>query len=148
MGWLRIGLQEKDIITIILALFTCVEILSHQFENSELRISRTCSNCGFEEKIRLGTKQILHNFLVNEIAYSKEKADDLWETRNKLIHGGHDLSPENKRVLEALRNDLVIEIIRGIKKLVGLQSSDLPPETNQSFPFADPVFDIEYTTPE
>lgn len=56
MGWLRIGLQEKDIITIILALFTCVEILSHQFENSELRISRTCSNCGFEEKIRLGTK--------------------------------------------------------------------------------------------
>jgi hypothetical protein len=148
IAWLRIGLQEKDIITSFLALFTCIEILSHQFENGELRISRKCPKCGFEEKIRLGTKQILHNFLVNEIAYSEEKVTDLWETRNKLVHGGYDLSPENKRALETLRNDVVIAIIRGIKKLVGLQSSDFPPETNQSFPFTDPILDVEYTTPE
>ncbi len=146
LGWFRKGIQEKDVINSLLALFVSLEILANQFKITSTA-KKFCEICGHETELKPGMRLKVENFLCKEVGYNPEQFKLLWDTRNKISHGGFDLSPEELRGLQHIKREVVVAIIRGIKKLLNLSSTDPPRESNRAWEFADPILDLEYSLP-
>ena len=142
----RMGISEKDVYISFVLLTTALDLVSN-FYSFEGNFIRKCSKCGHEEIIRPGIKQKVENLLVNELNYSTDKFDAIWETRNKAIHGGLDLSSETRRELHNTRMDVQLAVVKSIKIILNLGSDDPPPETPPHWSFSDALLDVEYTEP-
>lgn len=126
--WLRKGIEEKDIINSLLALYVSLEILSEQFPCHEIR-SRTCEKCGHENEMQPGTRQKVQNLLINIAGYNQEKFESIWDnTRNKIIHGGIHINAKSKSDLSIVRSEITVAIIKGVKKLLNISPNDPPSE--------------------
>ena len=144
LAWFRRGLQEKNIINSILAFFISLEILSNQFP-CEVTNKKICSKCGNETTLKPGTRQKVENLLLNEIRYTPNQFESIWDQgRNKLFHGGLEITADNERELHKLRDDLIVAIVKGMKKLLKLKESDPPTATSWDIKINDPIADIEF----
>lgn len=142
LKWLRRALQEKDIINSILSSFIPLEILANQFPcNKKLYVK--CDKCGYIKKSRPGMRIQIENLLINELGYSNEQFKKIWELRNDIFHGNLVITSEKNRDLNLIRQDLILAIINGMNKLLGIASSELPKTVMP--PFTDPFMVIEYT---
>ena len=147
LAWLRRALQEKDVINSILALFIPLEILANQFPCEEKVVDR-CQNCGHVVESRPGMRIQVQNLLLNEIGYKSEQFERIWELRNEIFHGRFLISSEKIRELNISRQDLILAIIKGMKKLLGIGRSEPPREVPPSWAFTDPILDVEYIGPD
>ncbi len=147
LAWFRKALQEKDIVNSTIALFIPLEILANQFTCEE-RIIEKCDNCGYEKKVRPGTRIQVENFLINEVGYESNQFEKIWKLRNDIFHGKLSMTLEQIRDLHLIKQELTLAIIKGMKKLLGISSSEFPKEEIHGPLFADYFSDIEYTVPE
>ena len=147
LAWFRKALQEKDIINSTIALFIPLEILANQFTCEE-KIIEKCDNCGYEKKLRPGMRIQVENFLINEIGYENNQFLKIWKLRNDIFHGRLSMTLEQIRDLHSIKRELTLAIIKGMKKLIGIDSSEFPKEEIPGPLFADSFLDIEYTVPE
>jgi hypothetical protein len=147
LAWLRKALQEKDVVNSFIFLCTASELLSNQFEFNENSV-RKCKKCGHEEIIGPGTRQRLEHFLVKEVGYPVNTVEAIWKLRNEVFHGGFIRSAQNERELHALRDQLLLSIVKGTKMLFKMKKSD-PPSEEQAYweDFTDPILDLEYEEP-
>ena len=143
LAWLRKALQEDDVVDSFISLCTASELLSHQFELNGNSI-RKCKKCGYEELISPGTRQRLENFLVKQVGYSEDTVEAIWKLRNDIFHGGFTRSAQNERELHALRDQLLVAIVKGTKMLLKMKKSDPPSEEQAYWAFTDPILDVEY----
>ncbi len=142
LKWLRRALQEKDIINSILSSFIPLEILANQFPcNKKLYIK--CDKCGYIKESRPGMRIQIENLLINELGYSNEQFKKIWKLRNAIFHGKLAITAEKNRDLNLIRQDLILAIINGMKKLLGITSSELHKIIMP--PFTDPFIVTEYT---
>jgi hypothetical protein len=139
-------LQEEDAVDSFISLCTAAELLSHQFEFNGNSI-RKCKKCGYEELISLGTRQRLEHFLIKQVGCSDDTVEVIWELRNKVFHGGLTRSAQNERELHALRDQLLLSIVKGTKMLLKMKKSDPPFEEPAHWAYTDPILDIEYQEP-
>lgn len=146
LSWFRRGLEEKDRVTGMPALFASLEVLANQFE-CENTLARICPECGYTEQIRPGMKQNVRSLLVNVIEYTDKQFDSIWNARIELTHGTTHLSANRVRELNTVWPDLVVAIIKGVKRLLNSSSSEFPREVAPGSWFSDPVLDVEYTLP-
>jgi hypothetical protein len=146
LAWLRKALQEEDVVDSFISLCIASELLSHQFEFNGNSI-RKCKKCGYEELISPGTRQRLENFLIKQIGYSNDTVEAIWKLRNEVLHGGFIRSAQNERELHALRDQLLLSVVKGTKMLLKMKKSDPPFEELPYWAFADPILDIEYLDP-
>lgn len=146
LAWLRNALQEEDVVDSFISLCTASELLSHQFEFNGNSI-RKCKKCGYEELISPGTRQRLEHFLVKQVGCSDHTVEAIWKLRNKVFHGGFIRSAQNERELHALRDQLLLSIVKGTKMLLKMEKSDPPFEEPAYWAFTDPILDIEYQEP-
>jgi len=147
LAWLRRALQERDIINSILTLFIPLEILANLFPCGE-KVVVSCENCGCVIESRPGMRIQVQNLVLNEIGYSNEQFKRIWETRNEIIHGRLLISADQIRDLNIVKQDLILAIIKGMKKLLGIDSSKPPREVPYGFSIGDSFLDLEYTEPE
>jgi len=147
LTWLRRALQEKDVINSILALFIPLEILANQFPCEE-KVVVSCDNCGHVMGSRPGMRIQVQNLLLNKIGYSSDQFKRIWEKRKEIIHGRLLVSSDQIRDLNIVKQDLILAVIKGMKKLLGIGSSEPPREVPPSWAFADPILDIDYIKPE
>lgn len=143
LSWLRKALQEEDIVDSFISLCTASELLSHQFEFKGNSV-RKCKKCGYEEIISPGIRQRLEHFLVKQVECSDDTAKAIWELRNKVFHGGFTRSSQNERELHAIRDQLLLFIVKGTKMLLKMKKSDPPFDEPAYWSFTDPILDIEY----
>ena len=120
-----------------------LDLLSNQFKTEKKQI-RTCAKCGHRSQIAPSTKQKVENLLINEIGYTRQQFRSIWDTRNNLSHGGFEITARNLRPLHKVRQDVALTIIKGMKKLLGLDSTVLPEEVPPQVAFSDPLLDVEY----
>jgi hypothetical protein len=146
LAWLRKASQEEDVVDSFISLCTASELISHQFEFNGNSI-RKCKKCGYEELISLGTRQRLEHFLIKQVGCSDDTVEAIWKLRNKVFHGGFIRSAQNERELHALRDQLLLSIVKGTKMLLKMKKSDPPFEEPAYWAFTDPVLDIEYQEP-
>jgi hypothetical protein len=146
LAWLRKALQEENVVDSFIALCTALELLAHQFEFSRNSI-RKCKKCGYEELISPGTHQRVEHFLAQRVGCSDDTVEAIWELRNKIFHGGFIMSAQNKRELYALRDKLLLSIVKGTKMLLKMKKSDPPFDELGYWAFTDPILDIEYQEP-
>jgi hypothetical protein len=146
LAWLRKALQEEDVVDSFMSLCIASELLSNQFEFNG-NSTRKCRKCGYEELISPGTRQRLEHFLVKQVGCSDDTVEAIWELRNKVFHGGFIRSAQNERELYALRNQLLLSIVKGTKMLLKMKRSEPPLEELAYWPFTDPILDIEYQEP-
>lgn len=147
LAWFRKALQEKDIINSTIALFIPLEILANQFTYKGKIIER-CENCGYKKKIRPGMRIQIESFLKNEIGYDNNKFLKIWNLRNDIFHGRLSMTLEQIRDLYSIKQELTLAIIKGMKKIIGIDSSEFPKEEMPGPLFVDALMDIEYTAPE
>jgi len=146
LAWLRRALQEQDVINSILAIFISLEILANQFPCKEM-ITVTCENCGHVKKIKPGMRNQIKNLLLNEIGYKNERFEQIWNLRNDIMHGKLSISSEETRELHIIKKELILAVIRGMKKLLSIDSSNPPKEILPNGFFTDPLLDVEFTIP-
>jgi len=89
----------------------------------------------------------VENFLINEIGYENNQFLKIWKLRNDIFHGRLSMTLEQIRDLHSIKRELTLAIIKGMKKLIGIDSSEFPKEEIPGPLFADSFFDIEYTVP-
>ena len=142
LAWLRKSLQEEDVVDSFISLCIASELLSHQFE-FEGDSFRKCKKCGYEELISPGTRQRLEHFL-SQVGCSDDTVEAIWGLRNKVFHGGFIRSAQNERELHALRDQLLLSIVKGTKMRLKMKNSDPPFEKPAYWAFTDPILDIEY----
>ena len=146
LTWFRKALEEKDITNSIIALFIPLEILANQFP-CEQRLILECEKCGHIIESKPGMRIQVQNFLTNIIGYSVEIFEEIWNTRNDILHGKIILTSEKIRDLYKLRQDLIISIIKGMKQILGIASTELPVEKLPGPFFTDPFTEVEYIAP-
>jgi len=147
LAWFRKALQEKDIINSTIALFIPLEILANKFHCKEKIIER-CEKCGYEKRTRPGMRIQIENFLKNEIGYDNDQFLKIWELRNDIFHGRLSMTLEQIRDLHSIKQELTLAIIKGMKKIIGIDSSEFPKEEIPGPLFLNAFTDIEYTVPE
>ncbi len=147
LAWFRKAIQEKDIINSIIALYIPLEILANQF-TCEGKIIEICDKCGYEKKLRPGMRIQVENFLINEVGYENDQFLKIWNLRNDIFHGRLSMTLEQIRDLYSIKQELTLAIIKGMKKLLRIDSSEFPKEKIPRPLFADCFLDIEYTIPE
>lgn len=144
LSWYRKGLYEVNIINSTISFYIALELISHHF-TCEDTITRTCENCGHSNEIKPGIKQRVEHLLINELEYTPEKFGYIWnEWRNKLFHGGMKLTSENKRDLFELRDELVVIIIKSVKKLFDIPDNEQPQPISRYTPISDSIVCGEY----
>ena len=146
LNWFRKALEEKDVTNSIIALFIPLEILANQFPCAKKMVV-TCEKCGHIIESKPGMRIQVQNFLTNIIGYNNELFEEIWNTRNDIIHGHIIMTSEKIRDLHKLKQDLIISIIKGMKKILGLAPTELPMETSPGPLFTDPFVDVEYIAP-
>ena len=97
---------------------------------------------------RPGMRIQVQNLLLNKIGYSSDQFKRIWEKRKEIIHGRLLVSSDQIRDLNIVKQDLILAVIKGMKKLLGIGSSEPPREVPPSWAFADPILDIDYIKPE
>ena len=147
LAWLRRALQEKDVINSILALFIPLEILANQFPCEE-KVVVSCGNCGHVMESRPGMRMQVQNLLLNKIGYNSDQFKKIWGKRKEIIHGRLLMSSDQIRELNMVKQDLILAVIKGMKKFLGIGSHEPPREVPPSWAFADPILDIDYIQPE
>ena len=147
LTWVRKGLQEDDVVDSFISLCTSLEMLASQMEFKGNSV-RKCRNCGHETVMDASMKQRVEHFLVMQTGCSQETSQSIWDTRNRITHGGFIRSAENQRELHRLRGELLLAIVRGMKRLLRIGGSEPPFEQSLSCSFADPILDIEYAVPD
>lgn len=146
LTWFRKALEEDDITNSIIALFIPLEILANHFPCAQ-KITISCDKCGHIIESKPGMRIQVQNFLTNIIGYSNELFEEIWKTRNDIIHGHIIVTSEKIRDLHKLRQDLIISIIKGMKKILGLAPTELPMEAFPGPLFTDSLIDVEYIAP-
>lgn len=136
------GIREKDIITSTFFLLSALDMVAAQFKIEEKTI-RECENCGFKKELEAGTAAKIKHVITVVAGFSEDEFKKIWDTRNSIFHGYFTISPKNVREILDKRNIVRIALIKSIKNLIGLSSSDLPLETDPNW-FADPIMDVEY----
>jgi hypothetical protein len=81
------------------------------------------------------------------VGYSESTVEAIWKLRNDIFHGGFTRSAQNERELHALRDQLLLSIVKGTKVLLKMKKSDPPSEEPAYWAFTDPILDIEYQEP-
>ena len=147
LSWWRKGLDEKDLVNSLTSYMAALDLLSNQFKTKKKQI-RTCAKCGYQSQIAPGLKQKVESLLIDEIGYTHQQFSSIWETRNKLSHGGFEITADNLKGLHKVRQDVALSIIKGMKKLLGLDSTAPPVEVPPQFAFGDPLQDIDYLEPD
>ena len=147
LAWFRRALQEKDVVNSILSIFISLEILANQFP-CEQKIIQECNNCGHIMESRSGMRIQIENFLIKEVDYSTEQFLKIWKLRNDIYHGRLVTTLEKIRDLNLIKQELILAIIKGMKKLLGISSSEFPKETLHGPSFSDPMLDIDYILPD
>ena len=143
LTWLRKGIEERDIINSLLSLYASLEIISDQFPCDKI-MSRKCEKCGHNNEIEPGTRQKVHNLLINIVNYNEEQFKSIWDnTRSKIIHGGINITQEVKSDLENIRNQITLAIIKAMKILLAINPQDPPQETPPNMILGDAVLDLE-----
>jgi len=146
--WLRKGIEEVDPINSLLALLVSIEVLAEQFPCKETRI-RTCNKCGNIDEMEPGTRQKVHNLLVNIVGYNEEQFKLIWDkTRNEILHGKFDITSEIKRDLHKTKDELIIAVLKGTKRLLNIGADEFPRETPPEFSISDSFLDVTHTAPE
>lgn len=144
--WLRKGIEEENMVNSFISLCVALELLANQFKINETKY-RICTKCGVKTEIEPSTRQRVEHVLVTELGYSVEVFMSIWEGRNRVLHGGFSKSAESEIELQGTRNNLLVALIRAVKKLLSIKNSDLPYEKLPDWPFTDPILEIEYTSP-
>jgi hypothetical protein len=147
LTWFRKGFEEKNTVDSFVSLCVALELLANQFKMDKI-MSRACPKCGHKAAISPGMRQHVEHVLVVELGCPKETFKAIWEERNKVLHGGFSKAAESERELHGIRADLLAALVRGINKLLGIKSTDLPYEQLAELLFTDPILDIEYTLPD
>ena len=87
--------------------------------------------------------------MFNEIDRARIQFEFIWEKgRNKIFHGGFELTADNKREMHKLRDELVVAIVKGLKRLFEINYSAPPRSVSQYFPISDSFLRTEYMIPE
>jgi len=146
LAWLRKALQEEEIVNSFISLCTALELLAHQFKINGNSI-RKCKKCGYEEQISPSARQRAEHFLAKQVGCSDDTVKAIWKLRNKVFHGGFTKSAQNEKELHALRDQLLLSIVKGTKMLLKMKKSDPPFEEPAYWAFTDPILDIEYQEP-
>jgi hypothetical protein len=144
LAWLKKGLEESDIVNSVLSLFISLEILSNQYDCPQ-KIIKKCTKCGYQMKLEPGMKQKVENFLVQNLGYKTDKFAKIWDLRNKLSHGGFDLSVNDVHEMYNIKQDLSLAIIKGTKKLLNFTAEEPPREIPPPWGFSESLLDIVYT---
>lgn len=143
LSWIRKGIQEKDVVDSYISLCTALELLANQFEFEGESIT-ICSKCGYKTLKDPSMRQQVEHFLVNEIGYPDKTFKSIWKTRNDITHGHFSRTTREIRELHQNRDNLFIAIIKGTKRLLCINISELPLESLPHMPLADPMLDIKY----
>jgi len=147
LTWLRRALQEKDIVNSIIASFIPLEILANQFPCNKRHINK-CDKCGYITESRPGMRIQIENFLINELGYSDEQFIKIWNLRNDIFHGRLVITSEQIRDLNVIKRDLILAIIKGLKRLLGIASSEYPREVISEPLLIDSFVVVESTDTE
>ena len=143
LKWLRRAIEEKDIINSIISSFIPLEILANEFPSNKKHIIK-CDKCRNIIESRPGMRIQIENFLINELEYKKEQFIKIWKLRNDIFHGRLAITSEKIRDLTTIKQDLILAIIKGLNKVLDIDSSDLPGKIITS-PFIDSFLVTEYT---
>jgi hypothetical protein len=141
------GLRINEVIASYLLLFSALELLANQFDFDDEIIDR-CEKCGYEKRIRSGSKKKIAALLIDTLGFTDQLFQDMWDTRNKISHGGFGFSEEDRRKLYSLRGQLFVACQKGIKAKLNLEEKDLPGVFGTNPPFIDPILDLIISEPE
>jgi hypothetical protein len=145
LGWLQMAIHEKQILSSFMLLWASLEIISNQFDPSSWA-PKKCINCGHVYQKNPSTTDRIKYLILDVLKFSEDEYNSIWETRNKIAHGGLDLTYENRRKIYLVRNNLYLGVIKALKILLNISASDFPSEI-PPFPIFDPLLDVDYTTP-
>jgi len=147
MAWYRRGIsEEQDVVGSLASLFTALDLLGNEFECTTKR-TRKCQACKKVFDLKPGTTDKNRNVLENVAKLDAADARTVLKAREKVVHGGLDLTSQDIRELEGVRVHLSVALIRGLKRALHLGESEPPPEGYPNLPFADPVLTVDYHDP-
>lgn len=144
LSWFRKGLEERDPFDAVTHLFIALNLLAHMFPIPGLR-SRRCKACGNIEEIQPGDGDRFVHVLCHHVQLSEDEARRLWDLRNRIFHGGADVTPVMRRELVEKRHVLAHAVVRASKRYLSLGPGDLPAEDIPVPFFSDALLDVEYT---
>jgi hypothetical protein len=144
MAWYRRGISEElDVVASLASLFTSLDLLSNEFECTTER-TRECPACKKVFDRKPGTTDKNRNLLKHVAGLETDIVRAVLKAREKVVHGGIDLTSQDIRDLEVIRVHLSVALIRGLKRALHLDEGEPPPEGYLGLPLADPILTLEY----
>ncbi len=105
MYWWAHSLRIADPADSLHALFVALDLVAARLAPPTSR-ERRCKSCGATEVLQPGLKEKITHLLTVHGKLSLALAEEIYDTRNALTHGGITVNEEKKRALRGYANDL------------------------------------------
>lgn len=143
MHWWSHSLRIDDPADSLHALFVALDLVAASSTPPTPR-ERRCKSCGFTEVLQPGLRDKIIYLLTTSGQLSQALAEEIYETRNALIHGGVAVSEEKKRIFRQHAS----QVRAVVRNEIALQMNcNLPPLPNfLPFDFHSSHLVLKFTT--